>query len=283
MPGYATQERNEQLVSLLSGDFRLLYNPVHAMADASALYRNLPGLVAFYPGATGLPPANVGQLRDMSGAAMNMGRTSAPYEEAESTNLRRWMHFDGVDDYWFTTDNAYNSILGNENAIASTVNGLTVMAWVRPTRAASATEAIINKWLTTGNQRSWFFLRNATKNLQFIISNDGSTTFSIGSTNTLDDDEWRFVAARFTPSTEIKIWEGYTNGLTTDENITSIPATLFDSTDNLSIGASNTSGTATNFYEGDISLVALCRTALPDPFINVIFNMTAPLFLDSLQ
>lgn len=282
MPNYAIQEQNQDMVSLLSAYFRLLYNPIHAMSDASALYRSLPGLVAFYPGAIGLPPSSIGSLRDMSGAGMNMSRTSVPYEDAESSSLRRWVHLDGVDDYWFTTNNAYNSILGNENSIGS-VNGLTVMAWVRPTRAASATEAIFNKWLTTGNQRSWFFLRNSTKNLQFIISNDGTATFSVSSTNTLDDDEWRFVAGRFTPSTEIKIWEGYTNGLTTDENTTSIPATLFDSTGNLSVGASNTSGTATNFYEGDLSLIALCKAALPDAFINAIFNMTIPLFLDSVQ
>ena len=115
------------------------------------------------------------------------------------------------------------------------------------------------------------------------MSNDGTATFGVGSTNLLAEDEWRFIAARFTPSTELKIWEGYTYGLVTDVNTTSIPASLFDSTDNLAIGSSNTSITPANFYEGDLSLVALCRAALPDPFINAIFNMTVPLFLDGLQ
>jgi len=274
-----TQVFNDELMNLIATDFQRRYEPNFAWGNVMSMYAQLPGLTAFYPGVVGNPPTSLGQLRDLSGAGVHMSRTSAPYEEADSTGLRRWLHFDGTDDYWFTVDNAYNSILGTETSMASAIRGLTVMAWVRPTSAPGAVGTVASKWLTTGNQRSWELRRLASGVASFVVSGDGSATANINSTNVLAQDEWRFVAGRFTPSAQVRVWEGFTYGLVTNENATSVPATLFDSTDNLAIGAINTSGTAAEFWAGDLSLIALCRAALPDLFIESIFNLTRPLFI----
>lgn len=273
-----TQVFNDELMNLIATDFQRRYEPNFAWGNVMSFYQQLPGLIGFWPGSIGTT-ANSGFLRDMSGSEMHLTPGVGAVEQADTTGLRRWNPYNGSSQYFSATDTAFNSILGNEGTIHSTIRGLTVMAWVRPSGTPAASEAIASKWNSTGNQRSWLLFRTTGLNGLFQVSGDGTAFVQVGSTNDFISGEWRFIAARYIPSTQIRIWEGFTYGLVTNENATSIPATLFNSTTNLAVGAINTDTAAAAFYEGDLSLIALCRAALPDLFIESIFNLTRPLFI----
>lgn len=271
-----TQDFNDEMMNLIATDFQRRYEPNFAWANYESMYKGLPGLIGFWPGNIGYT-GGANALRDMSTAGIHLARAANGFEEADSTGLRRWVVLNGSTDYFSTGDTAFTSILGTENAIASSIRGLTAMVWMRPTDATpSALESIIGKW-NAGGQNSWLLGRNTNLTGRVIFSGDGSTSVAVDTTNALAINEWRFLAARFTPSAQIRIWEGSTSGLVTNENTTSIPATLFDSTADLAVGVRNAG--ATGFYQGDLSLIALCRAALPDLFIESIFNLTRPLFI----
>lgn len=267
-------------MNLIATDFQRRYEPNFAWGNVMSMYQQLPGLIGFWPGNVGTTTSG-GLLRDMSGAGLHLTAGVVNVEAADTTGLRRWNTYNGTTQYASIADAAFNSIIGTESAINSTIRGLTVMAWVRPTSGTGSYEAVIGKFKTAGDERSWVLRRKDTGHGQFIANGSGpaANNVAVQSTNTLDADEWRFVAGRYTPSTQVRIWEGFTYGLVTNENTTSVPATLFDSTGDLSVGAVNTSGTAANFWSGDLSLIALCRAALPDLFIESIFNLTRPLFI----
>lgn len=279
MPNYAIQEQNQDMVSLLSAYFRLLYNPAHSVID-SAMLSVFPGVIGFWPGLNGITSASFA-LRDMSGSGLHLtASASPPAQETSNTMFGVWANFNGSSNYYYVADAAYNSILGTETSIASAFRGLTFMAWVRPSSAIGTTEEIGAKWLTTGNQRSWRLRRNAAGTMLFSISSDGTaaTLSEVTSSNNLEQNEWHFVAARFTPSTEIKIWESASGALNTNTNTTSIPAAIFDSSTDLMIGAVGSNASPGEYWNGNLSRIVLCRAAVPDSFINLYFQMTAPLF-----
>jgi hypothetical protein len=274
-----TQVFNDEMMNLIATDFQRRYEPNFAWGNVISMYQQLPGLIGFWPGVNGTT-GGAFQLRDVSGSGLHLGGSASPaVTAADSTGLRTWAQFNGVANYYSTADTAYNSILGSETSMLSAIRGLTVMAWVRPSTAPANLEVVAGKFTSTGNQRSWILRRGASGSMSFSVSGDGAAQQTATSTNAFAQNEWRFVAGRYTPSAQARIWEGFTYGLVTNENATSIPALLFDSNANLSVGARDTELTAVEFWAGDLSLIALCRAALPDLFIESIFNLTRPLFI----
>lgn len=278
-----TIQRLEREVAQLKTQIRRPDRTSQGWALAISLYLHLPGLLGLWPGARGIS-SNNDALRDVSGAGIHLGSViGGPTERVENTSLRRWVNFGGGGAF-YTPDTVYTSPRGNEGAVVAANRGLTVMAWVRPTTGAdSFNRDIISKWDagSGATQRSWRFFRqlSSPQPVEFQVSSDGATNAAtVASTNTIAIDQWRFVAARWTPSSEVKVWEGHTGGLTENVNTTSVPSLLFDSTAPLAVGVVNVTAGGTNFWLGDMSLIALCRVAVPDIFINTIFGATAPLF-----
>lgn len=273
-------EYNPNLVASMEAKFRRLNNPAHALVDSLSMPFGIPGMIAFWPGINGTTAARFG-LRDESTSGLHLtGSASPALHEAESTSLRTWMLYNGRSNYHYVADAAYNSILGTSTALASAIRGFTFMAWVRPSSAIGTSETIGAKWLTTGNQRSWRLRRNSTGPLLFSITSDGTTgtLAEVTGSNNLLQNTWHFIAARFTPSTELRIWESDGGALTENANTTSIPAALHDSTTDLMIGASGSNAAPAEYWNGYLSRMILSRAAVPDIFIDTYFQMTAPLF-----
>jgi hypothetical protein len=265
MPNYAIQEQNQDMVSLLSAYFRLLYNPVHAFADAIGMLQMFPGIVGIWPGSvSGGGSGNQNMLVDVSGNALHLTRNGSPVFNA--AQLRSIVSFNGSTDYYTHADAAIFDILGTETHIASTLRGLTIGAWIFPDNALpAATEQI----LTKGGTSAYLISRGTTGLMNLWIS-DGITPVQVASTSAVGTG-WSFVCGRFDPSTEQKLW---VNG-TSYTNTTSIPASIANVADNFSIGAN---GVGSNFFDGSIALAFLAQAAIPDQFINAYFQMTAPLF-----
>jgi hypothetical protein len=98
----------------------------------------------------------------------------------------------------------------------------------------------------------------------------------VNTTDFLTDlGRWYFLAGRFSPSAQIKIWWGSVFNLRTAENTTSIPASLYNGTALFGIGAQ--SGGA-SFMDGAISRVGLYNMAIPDQFIDVVFQRTRQIY-----
>lgn len=125
-----------------------------------------------------------------------------------------------------------------DNASLSITGALTINSWAKINTKPASTKYVVfgNKWLTTGNQRSYQFIlyNNAgTYTIFPLLSSNGSAATS-GSYNYTPDTNWHMYSMVFTPSTSIKL---YIDGLLVYTDTTSIPASIFDSTAPLQIGS----------------------------------------------
>lgn len=272
----ATQKNNSELVSLLAAYFMKKYDAYTSYGNIISAYMQLPGLIAFYTGGIG-NTTSTSVLRSTP-TTLHLTRAGTPYEFFTTTGLRRIVYFSGTTDHFYAVDSAYNSILGTENTVGATVRGMTVMAWVFPTTAVGSSETAISKW-NTSNQRSWVLERNASGPANLAVSGNGTSAVSATGTTSIAQNGWHFIAGRFTPSTEIKVWMGNSSGLETATNTTSIPASLHNSTARLAVAARNSGGTPSQLWTGYMTLIALCRASLYDMFVENLFDMTRPMFL----
>lgn len=265
MTNYATQQQNQDMVSLLASQFRLLYNPVHSFADAIGMLQMFPGLRGLWPGSV---VGASGQMNDLSTNGLHLTNNSNAL--FDNDGLAPYTEYDGTADYHSRTDEAAFDIIGNEAYIANP--GLTLGCWMYPQRNTNA-ESLISKadGVSFANTSYYLFNRGDVANdpAEFLVSS-GAAGFLVRSTDSVVPDTWQFVVGRYIPSSEIRVW---VNGNST-VNTTSIPATLANSTIAFNIAARN----AGNFYDGRVSLAFLCASAVPNIFINTFYQMTAPLF-----
>lgn len=271
MTNYATQNQNQDMVSLLASQFRLLYNPSHAFADAINMALMFPALRGFWPASLVGPS---GQMNDMSGNGLNLTNNSNSL--FGNDGLAPFTEYDGTADYHSHVDAADFDILGTEAYINSP--GLTLGVWVNADDATPAGAEVPVAKDNTGANSSYRLQLNTDGTINFTISTDGATPTTVTSTNSLTDATWYFVAGRFTPSSEVKVWVNSN----TDINTTSIPASIFNGNAQFQVGARQSGGAASNFFAGKTSLVFLCASVVPDIFINTFYQMTAPLFKTSI-
>lgn len=224
-----------------------------AWGNAVSYYLNLPQLRAFWPFSS---VSGVGQLIDLSGQNRFLSPTGSPTYGVYG--LQPYGILDGVTQYYSRPDEVGLDITG----------ALTVGGWFRATSASNY--ALITKYNTTGNQRSYLLGKSATSG-QFSISTDGITASTVTG-GTWSNNVWYFVAGRFVPSTSVDVF------LNADKysNIVGIPATIFNSTAELNIGAYNTGATAR--LSGNAALCFLCAEAISDAQIKALYWLTKPLF-----
>jgi hypothetical protein len=256
-------ERNSQLIDGLKSDFRQLYSPAHAFADAVGMLKMLPGIRGIWPGSA---MGADGQLLDETGNGLHMTRSGLV--SFRKTGLAPHIHYAGAQ-YHTRADESALDITGTE--IYTNIKGLTVGAWVRFDNTASALEMILSKQSAAAGQRSWNINRLSNGISRFQLSTDGTAVVNVDSSSVLLASTWYFIAGRFTPSTEMTLWINDTK----TTNTTSIPASIFSSTSNFEI-ASYSGGI--NFATADICLSFMCATAVPDDDLNTFFQFTAPLF-----
>ena len=177
---------------------------------------------------------------------------------SHSTYLER-----GSSQYWTILDATQTGL--------DFAGSFTLSGWIKVESAPSdSTYLIINKWLTTGNQRQYqlFYTDDAgAKSLVFQVDPDGTNGSSVTviASQTFTAGTWYHVAAIFQASTRIEI---YVNGSSVATNTTSIPAAAFDGAGDFRIGAS---GTGANAFDGLIDDVRVWARDIGDSGVSSLY------------
>ena len=257
--------RNSDMLDLLQGEYQRKYEPNFALGNAISTCLALPGLRAFWACSTQI---SGGVLTDNSGNGKVMTLAGAPFYSYD--NLAPVISLDGANDWFARGDEADLDILGTETYIR--YPGLTLGGWFRPTYGTS-TRGLIGKYNSTGNQQAYLIRLSAAGVPGLLISNTGAASVAVNSSVTLVNGRWSFIVGRYTPSTEEAIWVNSTK----DTNVVGIPASIFNSTASLLLGAYN-AGLVSSRYQGYMSMLFLCASALSDAQITNLFQQTRALY-----
>ncbi len=178
----------------------------------------------------------------------------------------------------YSTSCVYNSCLTfNGTNQSVTVNHidtpvftskLTAMAWVKGT--TQAISVVIGQW-DDNNQRSWLIGSSNTL-LRVSLSADGGTTnykSYTSTTATAFDGNWHLIGFSFNAGTLSLYIDGENVAVTknTDGTVNS----LDDSTADLTMGCSLSSGTRTTFFTGSIDDTRLFSEAVPTSKIKELY------------
>lgn len=227
-------------------------------------FLGLPGLRGlWYPGSQN----ENGLISDMS----EQGRTLTYNGNPTLGTLANGVAYeegDGTGDYHIRLDEAGLDIIGNETTIAAGIRGLTCGGWFW-WDTLHADNYYICKWVDAV-QRSYLIYSNSTGGISFNISSTGAASFFTPNVQ-FNSGGWAFLYGRFKPSTEIKMG---VNGVSS-VNVTSIPATLFNSTSSLAIAGSSAGA---NSLDGRWALSFLAAAAWSDDILDYLFKVTRPAF-----
>lgn len=224
----------------------------------------LPGLRGFWPMSA---VDSSGNVQDVSGHARELTLNGDPTYNVDG--LAPYIDLDGTGDYLSLADQADLDITGTESYVASGIRGLTLGGWFYFDRLGQG-EGLIGKYSLSGDQRAFTLYKNSSDNLAILISSDGASTTSVTQTVTVETGRWYFTVGRYTPSSEVKLWVDDD----TASKTSSIPASIFNSTSDFTVGALGGS----TLLDGRIALPFLCAAALSDDIITNLFESTRHLF-----
>ncbi len=160
-------------------------------------------------------------------------------------------------------------ITGTESYIGSAFQGLCMGGWFRFDNTASGQENFIGKRAGSG-QLSYYTRRLADGTIDFRVSNDGTNTTGVTSTETVGAVTWTFLVSRFdNTDNTIKQWVNNETSIATFNN------TIFDSTAPFAIGANGTPGEYCDIWA---SMCFLCASAPPNATIASLYFQTRSLF-----
>lgn len=255
-----TQVYSSEMIENLATAFPRRNDNSFAWGNVISYYLGLPQLRGFWPMST---VNQLGNPYDLSGQVRTLTNNNTCTFGVYS--LQSYTTVNGVNQFHSRADEAGLDITGN----------LTFGAWVRFTNAPAATECVMSKYTSAGNQKAYSLSRLAAGTIFALITTDGSTNVTSTTTGTLAANTWAFVAQRFVPKTSLSAM------LNTEiaTNIVGIPATIFNSNAGLNIGASD-AGTA-NRMTGNIALAFLCAAACSDAQLKALYYLTRPLFYGS--
>jgi len=268
MPGYAIQQQNEQLISLLSARFRLLDNPAHAMADSLSMLKMFPGIAGLWSTAV---TDSAGRLIDVSGNGLHMTAVNTPQFGQASNNLSTFIRYSAASSQYHSLASAIGSttdINGNETYIRSEARGLTVI-WVGLFTNTPASAFYLTA-KSIGGANSWLLAKTATNTIQFSVFS-GAAQFSVTSLVTVSALQQYIITARFLPSTGLYL------RVNNDEtsNTTAIPATIDSTATAFTIGAR---ATPEAYFDGTFSFEMLAAAYADDTRESIWYQMTSPLF-----
>lgn len=145
------------------------------------------------------------------------------------------------------------------------LNGFTVGGWFQMTSG----DFLVGVWQTAANQVWRLFVNSSAPT--FYVSSTGANSFSVAAGN-ITAGQWYFIAARYTPSTELAIWLNATKTV----NTTSIPASLYDSASaNFSVGGDHG---GSNLLTGKVSMLWMTHEPLADNHLTLLFQMSRHLY-----
>jgi hypothetical protein len=146
-------------------------------------------------------------------------------------------------------------------ATSGSITKLSVFAWVKFTAAGSVT--ILGEWNSTTNNRSWMLSPGGGK-LRFLASSAGtSTNATVTGTATINDGNWHLVGATYDGATQTVVLYVDDAVDTIASTVGTIPASIFNGAEGLTIGAANASSTPSSFFNGSLQRVAIYSEVLP--------------------
>ncbi len=234
------------------------------LGNVLASYLALPGLVGFWPMSS--VQRSTGNAYDLSGQARTLTYNGNPAYSFHN-GLVPYIGLDGTGDFLSRADETDLDITGAETIFTTGAAGLTLGGWFYADAVATL-QGLIGKYADTSGPYGLYLQSDAS--ILFRVRNAAdAANFDVGGLN-ITAATWYFIAARYTPSTEIKNWVGPN----TNTNVTSIPASLLVGTDLFYVGSVG-GGT---LLTGRASLCFLCANALGDDLISSLFQSSRVLF-----
>jgi len=249
-----TQNRNSQMVDLLSTEFQRRYEPNFSAGNAASAFLMLPALRAFWTCGSAIPA----ELYDISGAVRTLtrnGTTTIAYR-----GLAPIIEFNGTTGYMNRSD-------ANLRLTASHTFG----GWFKfDNDTPAATEFLMGvRGTATAAQIVHALIRLTTSVIRYQVS-DATTIFPVGTT-AITSSSWAFVVGRYTASTSIELFVNNTYVT----NTTTIPASLNTAAYDFTIGASSV---PSDYLDGRASMCFACNAAIPTRFIRNLYHTTRALF-----
>lgn len=242
------------------------------LGNAIGSYQGLLGLRGFWPMSS---MSETPSVIDLSGQGRSLTKSGSSATLGVSDSITSGIPYGlfSSSNYLYRADEAGLDISGTETSIHSSFRGLTCGAWIRVTTTPSNDVAVLSKYLTTGNQRSYMLWRNNySGKFRFGISGDGTNVSVIDASQSIVLNNWNFIVGRFIPSTKVSIFH---NGYWSD-NTSSIPASIYNSTARFELGAFDTGGYTWSHNGGFYFITA---SAISDFVINRLYNLTKSLFI----
>lgn len=255
-------QANAELVDNLSTYFARRNEPNVAWGNVG-VFMQLPGLRGYWPMSS---VDENGAVYDLSG----QGRTLTNNSSAQFgvyNGLAPYVIGDGTADYLSRADEAGLDITG----------ALTAYAWVW-SGVGSGTRAVMGKYLGAGNQRSWLIHTESLSTVWVTsITPDGTAAAIVSSFSTVPvvQAAWTLVVLVYVPSTSLTLYVSDGGRMVATTNVTSIPASLFNSTAAFTIAAQDGPGT---WWPGRVAQSALCAVAHDNLTVQTLFHQTRALF-----
>ncbi len=271
----AIQQRNSELVDLLSSEFQVRAEPNFAWKSAVSSLQIIPGLIAAWPMSVLRRNSATDRVRDISGAGYHLVDNNTCVFRYE--NLIPTIDLNGVNEFLSLADGGagnWADVTGNESYIATTQRGLFFGGWFKFDDAAppAAQEILIGKRSNAaGNYSYWLRRENADGFAVFHTSNDGTAITTINSTPTvLDNGVWYFIGGRFDNTANLNtLWVNDATFSVVNNNA------VFDGTADFCIGSLSGGG---SYLDGRASMCFLSAVAVSDAIVSAFYQQTRTMF-----
>lgn len=259
-----------RIVALESEIRRLrTYDHGQSIGEVLGTYLFLPALRAFWPFSSEVFNAGgVFYLADVSGHSRHMAAVNAP-TYAILDNILPYCVFSAAGSQRFVRPDEPELYPANGY-------GLTVGCWCRNTTNPTAGnfQGLITKSEGVTPNRGIalnVFNSGSATYARFSVSSDGTAYIAVNHTSALTTAGWHFVVGRYTPSSELAVFD---NGVKVTET-TAIPATPFRPVKDFCLGAYDNSN---DYFDGYMTLAFVCADALGDAILARIFKATRHFF-----
>lgn len=237
--------------------------------DLISPYLALPMLRGAWVGSV----ASGGTWHDISGHGNHLSYQGNPQHSYDG--LVPYWDLDGTGDYFNITDAASGNdfdVLGTETYVAAAARGLTMGGWAW-IDVLGDYERFMAKWGASG-QYAYEICQDVVGNARilFVISSNGVVQTQVASSGqSLTTGIWHFIVVRFDPGEELALFLDSTKYT----NTTSIPASIFNSSADFTIGAGHGGAYP---MDGRASCCFGCAAALSDGQISNVFERTRGAF-----